>query len=695
MTLYRIAGAIFGAAFASTLVLTNDHPATVPLPWLIVYLGSAFCAVGVVAQLRRPENATGSLLYLVGITTFAVLLTEANRPALFTLGVALGSLVFAALVHLLLAYPTGMIAGRSRSVVIAGWALAGLGPLVSMLFADEPSSCRECPSNLLAVTDRPGVAHALDGVTEIIAAVLVIAAGVLLVQRWRRASSAYRRSLRGVYAAGAVAVALLVVSFALAPVSRGASLAVLTGAMLALAVLPFAFLLGVLRARFAGAAAGRLVARLGPNPAPGQVRQVLRDVLHDPSLEVAYRLPEASGYVDIEGKPFEPEHGQALTYVEGAAGPSGVLAHDPALLEDPQLLDGVTAAVRLAVENEQLHAELRARLLELERLAQEQAALRRVATAVAAGPSEPELARVVTREVGALFDSRAEIVRAEPESQQGDSATARALRRGEPQHAGFAIAAPIAVGGRLWGAIEATRADEGEPFDAGAEQHLAHMAALFAQALANAEARSELRASRARIVEAGDAERRKLERNLHDGAQQRLVAVSISLRLAGSAVEKAPDDARERLVAAADELSAAIAELRELARGIHPAILTERGLGPAVVALAERSPIPVEVRNELAEPLPAPVEAAAYYVVSESLANVVKHAQASTAEVRVRQQGVVALVEVLDDGVGGASSSAGSGLRGLSDRVEALDGRLGVESEAGRGTRVWAEFPCL
>jgi signal transduction histidine kinase len=695
VTLYRVAGGLFGATLASVLVLTNDHPATVPLPWLVVYLGSAFCAVGVVAQLRRPENATGSLLYLVGMTTFVVLLTESNRADLFTLGIALGSLVFAALVHLLLAYPTGTISGRSRTIVVAGYALAALGPLTSMLFDVEPSSCTECPSNLLAVTDRPGVSRVLDGVTQLIAALLVLAAAVLLVRRWRRATSAYRRSLRGVYASGAVAVALLVVSFALGPVSHGVSLAVLTGAMLALAVLPFAFLLGLLRARFAGAAAGRLVAQLGPNPAPGHVRQVLRDVLHDPSLEVAYRLPEASGYVDIEGKPFEPERGQALTYVDGAGGPSGVLAHDPALLEDAQLLAGVTAAVRLAVENEQLHAELRARLLELEQLAGEQAALRRVATAVAAEPSEPELARVVTNEVGALFHGRAGIVRAEPPAQQGDTATARALRRGEAQHGGAAIAAPIAVGGRVWGAIEATRPAGAEPFPAGAEHRLADVAALFAQALANAEARSELRASRARIVAAGDAERRKLERNLHDGAQQRLVAVSISLRLAGSKVEKAPDEARERLLGAADELSAAIAELRELARGIHPAILTERGLGPAVVALAERSPVPVEVRNELDGSLPPPVEAAAYYVVSEALANVVKHAQASTAEVRVKQQGVVALVEVVDDGVGGACSSAGSGLRGLTDRVEALDGRLGVESEDGRGTRVWAEFPCL
>ena len=692
MTLYRIAGALAGVAAATALVLANDHQSLIPLPWLLVYLGASFCAVGVVALLRRPDNATGSLLYLVVIATFAVLLTDANEPVLYTLGIALDSIVFAALVHLLLAYPTGAVSGRSRTVVIASYALAAFGPLTWALFADDPADCADCPANLFAVTDRPTASHVADGLSQLLAAGLIATAAVLLFRRWQRASSAYRRSLLGVYATAALAVVLLVVSFAIGPISRGAALAVLAGAVLVLAVLPFAFLLGLMRARFAGAAVGRLISELGPSPPPGQLRQALRDVLHDPGLEVGYRLPDSDGYVDLDGSPLAPADGLALTYVDGSNGPSGVLANDRALLEDAQLLDGVTAAVRLAVENEQLHAELRARLLDLERLAGEQAAPRRVATAVAAQPSESELVSVVTREVGALFDSRAAIVRMHHEAQRGDNATARALRRGEPQHGGTSIAAPISVGGRVWGAVEASR---GEPFPAAAEQRLADVATLFAQALANAEARSELRASRARIVEAGDAERRKLERNLHDGAQQRLVAVSISLRLAGSAVEKAPVEARERLLGAAEELSAAIAELRELARGIHPAILTDRGLGPAVVALAERSPIPVEVRNELTGSLPPPVEAAAYYVVSEALANVVKHAQASTAEVRVRQRGVVALVEVVDDGVGGAWSSAGSGLRGLSDRVEALDGRLGVESEPGRGTRVWAEFPCL
>jgi PAS domain S-box-containing protein len=204
----------------------------------------------------------------------------------------------------------------------------------------------------------------------------------------------------------------------------------------------------------------------------------------------------------------------------------------------------------------------------------------------------------------------------------------------------------------------------------------------------------ELRASRARIVQAGDDARRKLERNLHDGAQQRLVALSVSLRLAEAKLSSAdPDSAAATLAGAREELGLALEELRELARGIHPAILTDHGLAAAVRALVARMPLPVEV--ELAEEqLPPQVEAALYYVVAESLANVVKYAGASSARVRleVNDDGIVA-AEVADDGVGGADPARGSGLRGLVDRVEALDGRLVLDSPAGGGTRVRVEVP--
>jgi signal transduction histidine kinase len=194
-------------------------------------------------------------------------------------------------------------------------------------------------------------------------------------------------------------------------------------------------------------------------------------------------------------------------------------------------------------------------------------------------------------------------------------------------------------------------------------------------------------------VRAADEARAKLERNLHDGAQQRLVAVLISLRMATAKLPASPDEARGLVLTATAELQHAFDELRELARGIHPSVLTERGLGPALELLAERAPLRVAVAHELDERLPPPVEAAAYFVVAESLTNIAKHADATAVEVRVSRRNGVARVEVVDDGVGGADASQGSGLRGLADRVEALDGRLHIVSPVDAGTRIWAEIP--
>jgi PAS domain S-box-containing protein len=203
----------------------------------------------------------------------------------------------------------------------------------------------------------------------------------------------------------------------------------------------------------------------------------------------------------------------------------------------------------------------------------------------------------------------------------------------------------------------------------------------------------ELAASRARIVTAGDVERRRLERNLHDGAQQRLVALSLTLRLALAKLDADPATARTLLAGAADELSLALEELRELARGLHPAVLSDRGLRPAVEMLAGRSPVPVEIAEVPDERLPAPVEAAAYYLIAEALTNVAKYANASAVRVRVAAGDDGVLVEVSDDGVGGADPAGGSGLRGLADRVEALGGSLAVSSPAGAGTTLRAEIP--
>ncbi|MET0770846.1 MAG: sensor histidine kinase, partial [Solirubrobacteraceae bacterium] len=203
----------------------------------------------------------------------------------------------------------------------------------------------------------------------------------------------------------------------------------------------------------------------------------------------------------------------------------------------------------------------------------------------------------------------------------------------------------------------------------------------------------ELAASRARIVAAGDVERRRLERNLHDGAQQRLVALSFSLRLARTKLDGDPAAAHALLGSAGEELALALQELRELARGLHPALLTDRGLRAAVDALAARSPLPVELEALPDERLPGPVEAAAYYLIAEALTNVAKYAQATTVRVRVAAGEDEVVVEVSDDGVGGADPEAGSGLRGLADRVEALGGSLAIVTAAGAGTTLRAVIP--
>ena len=256
------------------------------------------------------------------------------------------------------------------------------------------------------------------------------------------------------------------------------------------------------------------------------------------------------------------------------------------------------------------------------------------------------------------------------------------------------IAAPVTLTGRPWGAAVVTLMTP-HSFPPGTEERLSAFTRLISLALANEEARSELAASRARLVSAGDKERRRLERNLHDGAQQRLVSVSVSLRLAQAQLKKGDtSDAVELMSEANEELGVALEELRELARGIHPAVLTERGLGPALATLADRAPLPVEVDGLPVQRFPGQVEAAAYYVVSEALANVAKYADASSVTVKVGREDGRAVVEVADDGVGGANPRLGSGLYGLTDRIEALEGQLRIKSPPGEGTVIRAEIPC-
>ncbi len=261
------------------------------------------------------------------------------------------------------------------------------------------------------------------------------------------------------------------------------------------------------------------------------------------------------------------------------------------------------------------------------------------------------------------------------------SATASALDSGELQ--AFDVSLDLGSG---------TRQLEARIAPSGADEVTAIIRDFTTQRTAEA----ELRRSRARLVEAGDAERRRLERDLHDGAQQRLVSLSLALRLLRTRLAGSPDADPEAIAAAEDaaaQLKLAIGELRELARGIHPAILTEAGLGPAITALAERSAVPASIETLPDRRLPMAVEATAYFVVSEALANVAKYASATSASVAADCDSATLRVEVADDGIGGADQSRGTGIRGLADRVAALGGRLTVHSPPGQGTRITAEIP--
>ncbi len=365
------------------------------------------------------------------------------------------------------------------------------------------------------------------------------------------------------------------------------------------------------------------------------------------------------------------------------------------------------------------------------RLAEEQAALRRVATLVARDPPPELVFQSVTEEVCTLLGLRTAVLHRFDDERTStivgkfgeptghfdlgnvvvlEGTALRVLQTGAPARSHYAdlpgpgaaelralgfhdgVGVPIRVADATWGAlVVALREDETLPVKT--EHRLYGFAELVGLAVASAQARDELAASRRRIVTAGDAERRRIERNLHDGAQQRLVALSVGLRLAQRKIRSDPDAAEELLALASDELRNALEELRELAHGIHPAVLTDRGLAQALDVLSARVAIRVTLDVNLPERLPDAIEAAAYYVVSEALANVVKHAAAGTTHVAVMRTTDGALVEVRDDGKGGADLDRGTGLCGLRDRVEALDGGLEITSAPGYGTRVRAVLP--
>ncbi|MET7992705.1 DUF4118 domain-containing protein [Amycolatopsis sp. NPDC005232] len=371
-----------------------------------------------------------------------------------------------------------------------------------------------------------------------------------------------------------------------------------------------------------------------------------------------------------------------------------------------------------------------------ERLTDEQSALRRVATLVAQAVSPPEVFEAVTREVGLLCD--ADLARMERYEVDGTVTGVAAWTRvpvhlvvgtkieldglsvarevrvtGTPVRlASFAgetgaiarearnlgirssVGCPIVASGRLWGVIAAST-KSAERFPDNTEAQIASFTELVATAIENAEARAELQASRARIVATADRTRRRIERDLHDGAQQQLVSLALQVRAVQALIPDESLEARGELDRIADGLSDALDALREMARGIHPALLAELGLVPALKALARRSSQNIDLDVRADGRLPEPIEVGAYYVVAEALTNAAKHAQAGAITVVVETGADVLRIAVQDDGAGGADFARGTGLAGLKDRVEALGGRIFLHSPPGDGTMLRAEFPLV
>jgi signal transduction histidine kinase len=396
-------------------------------------------------------------------------------------------------------------------------------------------------------------------------------------------------------------------------------------------------------------------------------------------------------------------------------------------------LDAVTLiAGQLAVSlrNAQLYAEHR-------RIADEQAALRRVATLVARGAPPGQVFAAVAEEVGRLVTATfAVLIRYEQQDLEvvgqwtttstggpaptsvgtwlplgGRNVSTLVHQTGQPARIDYAegsgvisqvaghdwgfrssVGVPVSVEGRLWGVMIVAFADaELPPSDI--ETRLAGFTKLVATAIANAEARAEAIASRARIMAAADQARRRIERDLHDGAQQRLVTLALQLRGTRAAVPPELAELGVQLDHAVAGVTGALDELREIARGIHPAILADGGLRPALRALARRSPIPVRVDVRLEARPPEQVEVSAYYVVAEALTNAARHARASAVSVEADVAGDALRIAISDDGTGGASFTGGTGLAGLKDRVEALGGRIFLDSPAGAGTSLRVELP--
>jgi signal transduction histidine kinase len=680
--LYFGPAAFVAGAIAVALTVTSDHETHPGLATALgLFVSWSFIFAGLIGWSRRPANRTGMLMIAVGFGVFVGSLSEANYSVPFTLGALFGSLFIAAFIHLLLAYPSGdLISRKARALVAAGYVTAFVAPLLDSMFP-ERHTCKPhaCPDNLIFVSHNNAAHAAQTAFWTTAAVILFVAAFALLVGRWRRATPALRRILRPVYLAGGLSVVLLAVGFIVTPFSGYGNTLVSIALIVTFTAVPFLFLAGLLGTTIArGAGLGTIFSSVPERASPGEVQEGLRQALRDETAQVAYWYEEGGHYVDVDGNRFElpaDTRQRVVTRLDYADDPVAAIVHDAALLEEPELLEGIANAARIALERDKLLVEVRARAQRYFALLQAMPDLmfRISGDGTYLSYNAPNQRDLIEDEVvGKTLWGRL----------PGDLAD-RVLAAGRTALAGTPGVIEYALDFE-----DGTRHYEGRFAPSGDEEFLM----IVREITERKRQQQELEASRQRIVAAGDDARRKLERNLHDGAQQRLVSVSLSLRLAQGQLEKNPAAAQEVLEASREELARALEELRELARGIHPAVLTDRGLDAALDSLAARAPLPVEIEGAHTR-LPTAVEAAAYYVVSEALANVTKYAQASSVKVTVGQVNGCAHIEVADDGVGGADPGRGSGLRGLADRVASLNGKLAIDSPPGAGTRVRAEIP--
>jgi PAS domain S-box-containing protein len=675
-------------AAAVWLVLASHHEKAKTLTLMLeLPAGVSFVLAGLIAVRRRPENRTGFYLAAVGYLWLLGALTEANNHLVYSIGAILSNSTYVALAALVLAFPTGRLARRPDQLLVKlTLALVLVGPPLLLLFADKPPSCSSgCGQSAFVIYRSKTIENVLELVGSLLTVGLTAVIVAVLVRRWRRASAALRRVLRPVYLASGATLVFLLLGNLASTFSPHVSNLLGPIFLVAFTTIPITFLYGILRSRFAQRSVADLAVAVAQHE---PLRDAIASALGDPSLELAYAVDDGRMYVDRDGRRFNlpgPRTGRSATLVGREGRVVGALVHDSSLDDQTELLRSVAATVGLALDNERLEADLRSQydfLLAVVDTAPSllvsldtEGRIRNLNAAAAAtsGYASDE-------EVRDRFFWDVYIDESEREAMVGRF---RAAAPDFPPSAYENVFVDAQGAQRVIAWRSAPVLDEG-----GTVVRIVCGGLDVTERMRQEE---ELRASRARIVAAGDEARRRLERNLHDGAQQRLVSLSISLRLAQAKADGDPTETKRLLEQASDDLAQALDELRELARGIHPVVLTDRGLAAALETLVARAPVPVELHTP-EERLPGPIEAAAYYVIAEAVTNAVKHATPSAINVSVTAPNGHVLVEISDDGVGGADPAAGTGLSGLADRVAALDGILRVESAAG-GTRVLADIP--